>query len=129
MGGISEKELGIDFFSISRNWPNPLPTGIVSRSYPRLSAMAERLWSPYETTNDLENAFPRLDQFRCIMVNRGIPAEPIGVPSSCNVEFNIGYKPVWEENDDKNSQETLKYSYKPLLLSLLSGLIVSSILL
>lgn len=53
-------------------------SGIVSRSYPRLSGIAERLWSDFEQTKDVDYAFPRLDQFRCRMVNRDIPAEPIG---------------------------------------------------
>merc|ERR1712226_550491 len=53
-------------------------SGIVTRTYPRLSAMAERWWSPYEISNDIDDAWPRLDQFRCVMVNRRLPAEPIG---------------------------------------------------
>lgn len=74
-------------------------SGVVSRTFPRLSAMAERWWSKYEDTNDVEDAFPRLDQFRCTMVNRKLPAEPIGTPSSCHVEFDVKYQPLWDSDD------------------------------
>ena len=81
-------------------------TGVVTRTFPRVSAMAERLWSDPKMTSDFEDAFPRLDQFRCWMLNRGIPAEPIGVPSSCNKEWDIKYVPVWEK-EEENSSSTL----------------------
>ncbi|KAK3088217.1 hypothetical protein FSP39_016262 [Pinctada imbricata] len=51
-------------------------TNILSRLWPRASATAERLWSPRDV-NDTEDAKYRLDQQRCRMLRRGIPAEPI----------------------------------------------------
>jgi hexosaminidase len=51
-------------------------TNILARLWPRASAVAERLWSP-STVNDTASAAFRLDQQRCRMVRRGIPAQPI----------------------------------------------------
>lgn len=44
---------------------------------PRASAVAERLWSDPLHTKDLNQARFRLDQQRCRMLQRGIPAQPI----------------------------------------------------
>ncbi|GBM99051.1 Beta-hexosaminidase subunit beta [Araneus ventricosus] len=52
-------------------------TNLLARLWPRASAVAERLWSPAELTNDTESASFRLDEHRCRMVRRGIPAQPI----------------------------------------------------
>lgn len=54
-------------------------TNIVQRLFPFVSAVAERLWSPgapldSATTDD---ARTRLDQHRCRMLMRGVPAQPI----------------------------------------------------
>lgn len=51
-------------------------TNILSRLWPRASAVAERLWSP-SSVNDTDSAAFRLDQQRCRMLRRGIPAQPI----------------------------------------------------
>lgn len=51
-------------------------TNLLSRVWPRASAVAERLWSTRETINVDEAAF-RLDQQRCRLLRRGISAEPI----------------------------------------------------
>ena len=75
-------------------------SGILSRSFPRLSAIAERLWSDYEKTKDLEPAYLRINKLRCLMIKRGIPAEPGSVPSSCDCEFDVGYKKPWEYKED-----------------------------
>ena len=37
--------------------------------------LAERLWSPMEI-NDPKAALPRINEWRCHMVKRGLPAEP-----------------------------------------------------
>jgi len=52
------------------------PTNAISLLWPRASAVAERLWSAKEV-NDVEEAKYRLDQQRCRMVRRKVPAKPI----------------------------------------------------
>ncbi|XP_054157561.1 beta-hexosaminidase subunit alpha-like [Oppia nitens] len=52
-------------------------TNVLARLWPRASAVAERLWSDPLMTNDIESAKYRLDQHRCRMLRRGIPAQPI----------------------------------------------------
>ncbi|CAL1268451.1 unnamed protein product, partial [Larinioides sclopetarius] len=52
-------------------------TNLLARLWPRASAVAERLWSPAEFTKDIDGASFRLDEHRCRMVRRGIPAQPI----------------------------------------------------
>lgn len=44
---------------------------------PRASSVAERLWSDANATQDVDTARHRLDQMRCRMLRRGIPAAPI----------------------------------------------------
>lgn len=51
-------------------------TNLLSRVWPRASAAAERLWSP-SYLNSTDDASFRLDEHRCRMVRRGIPAAPI----------------------------------------------------
>jgi hypothetical protein len=47
------------------------------RVWPRASVLAERLWSAVDVTSVAE-AEPRLHEFRCRLVSRGIAAAPIG---------------------------------------------------
>ncbi|XP_042907427.1 beta-hexosaminidase subunit beta [Parasteatoda tepidariorum] len=51
-------------------------TNILSRLWPRASAVAERLWSQSYVTDPDSAAF-RLDEHRCRMLRRGIPAQPV----------------------------------------------------
>ncbi|CAF0932431.1 unnamed protein product [Rotaria sordida] len=51
-------------------------TNSLSRLWPRVSAVAERLWSSIYVNNP-EDAQFRLDVHRCRMLRRGIPAAPI----------------------------------------------------
>ncbi|XP_010876598.1 beta-hexosaminidase subunit beta isoform X2 [Esox lucius] len=51
-------------------------TNLTPRLWPRASAVAERLWSDKDV-RDLNDAYSRLAQHRCRMVQRGIPAEPL----------------------------------------------------
>ena len=50
-------------------------------AWPAGSAVAERLWSP-ATANNLSEAFPRLAEFRCHLVRRGVLATSLH-PGSC----------------------------------------------
>lgn len=52
-------------------------TNILSRIWPRASAVAERLWSDPTQTKDIQIARYRLDMQRCRMLQRGISAAPI----------------------------------------------------
>lgn len=57
-------------------------TNVVSRTWPRASAAAERLWSP-ESANDTEEFLNRLEQMRCRFRYRNINAEPVNGPGYC----------------------------------------------
>ncbi|CAJ1390097.1 unnamed protein product [Effrenium voratum] len=45
--------------------------------WPRLAAVAERLWSRREVTLTAEAARPRLETFRCLLLQRGVEAAPV----------------------------------------------------
>lgn len=49
---------------------------IAQTVWPRLAAIAERLWSPRNTTN-VQTALPRIQAFRCLLNERGIAAAPV----------------------------------------------------
>ncbi|XP_035628382.1 beta-hexosaminidase subunit beta-like isoform X3 [Oncorhynchus keta] len=51
-------------------------TNLTPRLWPRASAVGERLWSDKDV-KDTNDAYSRLIQHRCRMVQRGIPAEPL----------------------------------------------------
>lgn len=59
-------------------------SNFMSRIYPRVSAMAERLW-----TGDIsiakKNVRDRISEFRCRMVQQGFAAQPVG-PGHCAYE-------------------------------------------
>ncbi|XP_035245648.1 beta-hexosaminidase subunit beta isoform X1 [Anguilla anguilla] len=60
-------------------------TNLTPRLWPRASAVAERLWSDQSVTN-IDDAYSRLIQHRCRMVQRGIPAQPLYV-GHCDHEY------------------------------------------
>jgi len=52
---------------------------VLQTIFPRAAAAAERQWSYDVVTNSKDPlVLPRLQQFRCHMLERGIPAAPIG---------------------------------------------------
>ncbi|KAM9754754.1 beta-hexosaminidase subunit alpha isoform 5-T5 [Menidia menidia] len=61
-------------------------TNLSPRLWPRASAAAERLWSDEKQTSSVENALPRLLDFRCKLLRRGIQAEPLNV-GHCRHEY------------------------------------------
>ena len=100
-------------------------SGIVSRTFPRMSAIAERLWSKNEGFTsvglrpfDTDDAFPRLNKFRCLMVKRGIAAEPLSVPSSCDEEFDFGYRPAYDNEESGNSGNSIDRGFALINLAI-----------
>ncbi|XP_030280772.1 beta-hexosaminidase subunit alpha isoform X2 [Sparus aurata] len=61
-------------------------TNLTPRLWPRASAVAERLWSDEKQTSSVDKAFPRLQDFRCKLLRRGIQAEPLYV-GHCKHEY------------------------------------------
>ncbi len=45
--------------------------------WPRLGAIAEKLWSSKADTANWEAALPRIQQFRCLLNRRGVKAAPV----------------------------------------------------
>jgi hexosaminidase len=52
-----------------------------STVWPRLAAIAERLWSPQQLRN-VTAALPRIETFRCLLLERGVAAAPVHNPMS-----------------------------------------------
>ena len=76
-------------------------TNFLPRMWPRASAVGERGWSP-KTTTDATDAQIRIQEWRCKLIKRGIPAEPIsngGAPPAggafCDEEWAFEYSPPW----------------------------------
>ncbi|XP_030620857.1 beta-hexosaminidase subunit alpha isoform X3 [Chanos chanos] len=61
-------------------------TNLTPRLWPRACAAAERLWSDEEQTSSVAQAYPRLQEFRCKLLRRGIQAEPLFV-GHCKHEY------------------------------------------
>lgn len=67
------------------------PSDLESTVWPRLAAVAERLWSPQASTTSAADAEPRLQHFRCALLSRGVRAGLVGAdgraappgPGSC----------------------------------------------
>ncbi|XP_062582507.1 beta-hexosaminidase subunit beta-like [Saccostrea cucullata] len=89
---------------------------VLVKMWPMTSAAAERLWSARSVTN-LEEAAPRLEEQRCRMLRRGIPAGSLSGPGFCIVQepvlqdFSFGMS----SNNKFTSHYIAKGSYKHLL--------------
>ena len=75
------------------------------REWPRAAAVGERAWSPKSVT-DVSDARHRLHEFRCKLLSRGIPAEPITNGGNaeelenhnyCPLEWKPHYQRPWDE--------------------------------
>jgi hexosaminidase len=68
-------------------------SNIESQVWPRVAAVAERLWSPQEV-NSIDQAQPRLTRFRCeILRKRGVFAAAV-VPDFCPYLYFDGPRPI-----------------------------------
>jgi hexosaminidase len=70
-------------------------TNVISRSWPRASAVAEALWSRPGAGANITDATARLAAHTCRMLNRGIAAEPPSGPGFCPQEWAAPYSPPW----------------------------------
>ncbi|XP_069480723.1 beta-hexosaminidase subunit alpha [Ambystoma mexicanum] len=60
-------------------------TNLAPRLWPRAGAVAERLWSN-ATVQCLDDAYDRLTEFRCLLLRRGVRAEPLYI-GTCDNEY------------------------------------------
>lgn len=57
-------------------------SALLDTAWPRAAAAAERLWSPRGHTSMDANVQGRLASFRCLLLERGIPAGTLGMAAS-----------------------------------------------
>jgi hexosaminidase len=66
-----------------------------SRIYPKMVAVAERLWSPMNVV-DINNATARLEEFRCeVLVRRGVACGPVWAQFQRHACDAMIYKKPW----------------------------------
>nr|XP_037285324.1 beta-hexosaminidase subunit alpha-like [Rhipicephalus microplus]XP_037285325.1 beta-hexosaminidase subunit alpha-like [Rhipicephalus microplus] len=61
-------------------------TNVISRTWPRGSAVAERLWSPASVQYTKRTA-SRFEEQRCRMLRRGLKVEPENGPGACECDY------------------------------------------
>ena len=72
-------------------------TNILSRSWPRASAVAQGLWSNPGASANITDATLRMQAHSCRLINRNIASEPASGPSYCPQEWDIQYNPPWNK--------------------------------
>lgn len=63
-------------------------SNLISRTWPRALAVAERLWSAADVTS-YSKALPRFEVQRCRMQKRGIRVEPVNGAGSCPCDYML----------------------------------------
>ncbi|CAG2170408.1 unnamed protein product [Oppiella nova] len=61
---------------------------LISRTWPRASATAERLWSP-KSFNSTEKAAKRFHRQNCLMIERGLRVQPNEGPGYCQCDYAL----------------------------------------
>lgn len=62
-------------------------TNAIQKTWPHAASVAERLWSD-EGVRDVDDAYRRLQAFRCRLLARGIRAAPVG-PGFCHPDVEL----------------------------------------
>ena len=76
--GVPDELCPMIFGGHGEMWGETVDTSDIAQTiWPRLAAIAERLWSPKESTYDLDGALPRIEYFRCLLNRRGVRAAPV----------------------------------------------------
>jgi hexosaminidase len=79
--GLSEAECGRVLGGGGEMWGERVdPSDLEQTLWPRLAAIAERLWSPRAATSGksaVDRARPRIETFRCRLLERGVAAAPV----------------------------------------------------
>jgi len=71
-------------------WGETVDTSDLQQTvWPKLAAIAERLWSP-RSVSSVEQAYPRIEYFRCLLNQRGIAAAPVNNPYARSAPPNPG---------------------------------------
>ncbi len=101
-------------------------TNIETRLWPRASAIAERLWSA-ATVNDPEEAKFRLDEHRCRLLRRGIPASPV-LNGYCGdyeygMERSVIFDPVFNYGWPTSNSNHIKIDF--FLFSILNAILLT----
>ncbi|XP_054714112.1 beta-hexosaminidase subunit alpha-like [Uloborus diversus] len=63
-------------------------TNVITRTWPRAAAVAEKLWSSQSVANSTQ-AMPRLEKLRCNMIKNGLKVEPVNGPGYCQCDFVV----------------------------------------
>jgi len=78
--GLSDVECKLVLGGQGQMWGETVDgSDLESTVWPRLASIGERLWSPREI-NDTNEAKPRLEEFRCLLLRRGVSAAPLNYP-------------------------------------------------